>query len=191
MRISNQLLFVLAAFCVFSLSACSESNKEQTQVEAVPAPQMEAEMPAYKDNKPPPPPAKSADVESIDAIMKAYYEVVSGPAGAVPDKDRDVSLHHPDHWIAIANTDANGKPTIQSMNIDGFYGDLKPREEGFFEWETERVVHRHKNMATVWSHYATAKTEGGEPFNTGVNTITLWFDGSRWWIMNWMFDRSS
>jgi hypothetical protein len=138
-----------------------------------------------------PPPANTADVESIDAIMKAYYEVVSGPAGAVPDKDRDVSLHHPDHWIAIANTDANGKPTIQSMNIDGFYGDLKPREDGFFEWETERVVHRHKNMATVWSHYATAKTEGGEPFNTGVNTITLWFDGSRWWIMNWMFDRSS
>jgi hypothetical protein len=43
----------------------------------------------------------------------------------------------------------------------------------------------------VWSHYASSKTEGGEPFTTGVNTITLWFDGTRWWVMNWMFDTSS
>ena len=135
--------------------------------------------------------ADPADVESIEAIIKAYYEVVSGPAGSVPDKKRDQSLHHPDHWIAIANTNSEGQPGIRAINLDDFYGDLDPRKEGFFEWETERVVQRHQNMASVWSHYASSKTEGGEPFTTGVNTITLWFDGTRWWVMNWMFDTSS
>ena len=31
----------------------------------------------------------------------------------------------------------------------------------------------------------------GEPFARGVNSITLWWDGSRWWIMGWMFDSTA
>ena len=38
---------------------------------------------------------RPADVSSIDGIIRAYYEVVSGPAGVAPDMQRDRSLHHP------------------------------------------------------------------------------------------------
>ena len=34
------------------------------------------------------------DVSSIDAIIDAYYEVVSGPAGESVDAARDRFLHH-------------------------------------------------------------------------------------------------
>jgi hypothetical protein len=46
-------------------------------------------------------------------------------------------------------------------------------------------------MAHVWSSYTSALTDGGEPFTRGVNSITLFFDGERWWIMGWMFDGSA
>lgn len=132
--------------------------------------------------------ARPEDVSSIDDIMKAYYEVVSGPEGERADLERDRTLHHPEAWIAIAGLDQSGDPAVRVMTLDGYHGDNAPRSEGFFEWETDREVRRSGNMAHVWSSYASAKEPDGEPFDTGVNSITLFWDGDRWWIMNWMFD---
>ena len=134
--------------------------------------------------------ADPADVESIDAIINAYYDVVSGPAGEIPDYERDKSLHHPDAWIAIANVDDNGSPFVTRMTLEDFYGDHAPRAEPFYEWEVERAVQRHGNMVHVWSRYASAREPDGKPYTGGVNSITLWYDGGRWWVMGWMFDRS-
>ncbi len=55
--------------------------------------------------------ASPEDVTSIDGIMKAYCEVVSGPAGEKADMERDRSLHHPDAWVAIAGVDEEGTPS--------------------------------------------------------------------------------
>jgi hypothetical protein len=137
------------------------------------------------------PAADPADVSTLDGILRAYYEVVSGPAGDRADAARDSTLHHPNAWIAIAGLDDAGKPVVHTMTLAEYYGDNPPRREGFFEWETDRVIHRSGNMATVWSSYASAHEPDGEPFERGVNSITLFFDGTRWWIMNWMFDRSA
>ncbi len=134
---------------------------------------------------------RAEDVATIDGIIAAYYEVVSGPAGERADVERDRSLHHPDAWVAIANVDQSGNPFVNVMSLDGYHGDDTPREEGFWEWETDRVVQRSGNMAHVWSSYATAREEGGEPYESGVNSITLFHDGERWWIMGWMFDGSA
>lgn len=134
--------------------------------------------------------ADPADVESIDAIIKAYYEVVSGPAGEPGDYERDKTLHHPDAWVAIAGVDSDGNHFVNRMTLEGFYGDNAPRSQPFWEYEVERQVLRHGNMAHVWSRYASSLEPGGEPYTSGINTITLWHDGSRWWIMGWMFDTS-
>ena len=131
------------------------------------------------------------DVSSIDGIINAYYEVVSGPAGERVDVMRDRHLHHPDAWVAIAGKDVAGDPFVNVMTLADYHGDNAPRAENFYERETERVVSRSGNMAHVWSSYESALTEGGEPFTTGVNSITLFFDGERWWIMGWMFDASA
>ena len=132
--------------------------------------------------------ALPADVASIESIMKAYYEVVSGPAGQAADIARDRSLHHPAAWVAIAGKDSAGKPRVRVMTLAQYHGRNAPRKEGFFEWETNRVVSRSGNMVHVWSSYASARTAGGEPFTRGVNSVTLFYDGTRWWVMGWMFD---
>lgn len=134
---------------------------------------------------------RTEDVTSIDGILGAYYEVVSGPAGAAPDVARDRSLHHPDAWIAIAGRSEAGRPEVQRMDLDGYHGDGGPRSEGFWERETGRSVQRSGNMIHVWSAYASSRTENGPPFATGVNSITLFDDGERLWIMGWMFDQAA
>jgi hypothetical protein len=134
--------------------------------------------------------ARPEDVATIDGIIKAYYDVVSGPAGESADQERDRTLHHPEAWVAIANVDSSGTPAVDVMTLDGYYGDNAPRVQGFWEWETDRSVQRSGNMVHVWSSYATSREPGGEPFALGVNSITLFHDGERWWIMNWMFDAS-
>jgi len=130
-------------------------------------------------------------VATIDGILAAYYEVVSGPAGESADQERDRTLHHPQAWVAIANVDSSGTPVVNVMTLDGYYGENAPRREGFWEWETDRTVQRSGNMVHVWSSYASAHEQGGEPYTRGVNSITLFHDGERWWIMGWMFDDSA
>ena len=132
--------------------------------------------------------ARPEDVSSIDGIIQAYYEVVSGPAGDVADVARDRSLHHPDAWVAIAGKDESGHPVVNVMTLADYHGENRPRQEGFWEWETDRTVSRSGNMVHVWSSYASARTEGREPYTHGVNSITLFHDGSRWWVMGWMYD---
>ena len=131
------------------------------------------------------------DVATIDGIITAYYEVVSGPAGGQADVDRDRTLHHPDAWVAIAGVDAGGTPNVRRMTLDEYHGANAPRQEAFWEWETDRVVSRSGNMVHVWSSYASALTPGGEPYARGVNSITLFWDSERWWIMGWMFDATA
>lgn len=132
--------------------------------------------------------ARPADVSTIDGIIRAYYEAVSGPAGAAADAARDRSLHHPSAWVAIAATDSTGRPVVRVITLKEYHGDNRPRREGFWEWETDRVVSRSGNMVHAWSSYASARTQGGVPYTRGVNSITLFHDGNRWWIMGWMFD---
>lgn len=134
---------------------------------------------------------RAGDIATIDGIIKAYYEVVSGPAGGVVDVERDRSLHHPDAWVAIAGLDRSGSPRVNFISLDEYHGANEPRADGFWEWETDRVVSRSGNMAHVWSSYASARTEHGEPYARGINSITLFHDGERWWIMGWMFDTSA
>lgn len=134
---------------------------------------------------------RAEDVTTIDGILNAYYEVVSGAAGEIPDAERDQSLHHPDAWVAIAGRDRAGRPFVETMTLAEYHGDNEPRTDPFWEWETDRVVSRSGNMVHVWSSYASALTPGGEPFDRGVNSITLFHDGDRWWIMGWMFDTSA
>jgi hypothetical protein len=130
------------------------------------------------------------DVSTIDNIIKAYYEVVSGPEGESVNIERDLMLHHPDAWVAIAYTNSSGKPDVSVVSLKEFHGDNEPRKTGFYERETNRKVQRYGNMAHVWSHKAISRTPNGEPFVKGVNNITLFHDGERWWIMGWMIDNS-
>ena len=130
-----------------------------------------------------------ADVATLDGIINAYYEVVSGPAGESADRRRDESLHHSAALVAIASVDDEGVPTIQTMTIGGYHDRFGgPRQQGFYEWEIHRVKQRFGNVAHVWSTYVYSDAPDGPPQARGINSIQLYHDGERWWITSWIFD---
>ncbi len=136
-----------------------------------------------------PPAADPADVSTIDGIVAAYYEVVSGPAGQPRDWARDSTLHHPGALILIPGTDADGATTLEATDLAGYHarsGGIA--EAGFFEHEIARRTERHGAVAHVWSTYEWRQTADGPVGGRGVNSIQLAWDGARWWIVSWMFD---
>src|SRR5690606_15671227 len=61
------------------------------------------------------PTAAAADVASLDAIIAALYETISGPADQPRDWDRFLSLFHPDaRLIPTAPAEAGGMVPVAS-----------------------------------------------------------------------------
>ncbi len=129
------------------------------------------------------------DVETLDGIIKAYYEVVSGPAGQPRDWARDSSLHHPEAQVVVIGNAEDGAPKAQVTTLGDFQQSANDlAERGFFEYEVHRQTQRHGAVAHVWSTYEWRSTEDGPVGGRGVNSIQLFHDGERWWITGWMFD---
>ena len=65
-------------------------------------------------------------------------------------------------------------------------------ENGFFEREVARSVHKFGNIAQVFTTYEAFKSESdSKPFMTGINSVQLLNDGKRWWIVNVFWQQAS
>ena len=129
------------------------------------------------------------DVATLDDIIRAYYEVVSGPAGEIPDRARDKTLHLPNALVGVPGRDEDGSAVLVTMTLDDYHDRFGgPRSEGFYEKEVHRVVQRFGTVAHVMSTYASSTTPEGEAVERGINSIQLTWDGERWWIVSWIFD---
>jgi hypothetical protein len=138
-------------------------------------------------------PADPADVESIDAIITAGYGGISGPAGKKRDWDRERSLYYPGARLIPTAKPASGEArngelaAPQILDIEGFIARVEPffKETGFYEKEIARRTEQFGNIAHVWSIYESRHNENDpEPFMRGINSIQLFNDGKRWWIVN-------
>ena len=130
-------------------------------------------------------PPRPEDVATIDGMVKAYYEVVSGPAGQPRDWARDRTLYIKDLRFVMVETDKNGKPDPKIVDHQQFVdGSDAGLTKGFFEKEIHRVTERFGPIAHVWSTYETRRTETGPIIKRGINSIELFWDGNRWWIAN-------
>jgi hypothetical protein len=140
-----------------------------------------------------PPAARPEDVASIDAILAALYDVISGPAGQARDWDRFRSLFLPGaaRLIAVGRDPQTGAARHVAMDAQGYAERVGPRLErdGFFEREIGRREDRFGNVVHVFSAYESLHTlSDPEPFARGVNSIQLLHDGTRWWIVTVFWD---
>lgn len=136
-----------------------------------------------------PPPARTEDVATLDGILLAFYDVISGPAGQPRQWRRDSSLYIPGvRFVAMHVVD--GQPVATVMD----HGDFVRRVDtafvrhGFFEREIHRAVRRFGNIAHVLSTYEFRTTERGPVAGRGINSIELFWDGRRWWIAGAIWD---
>ncbi|MGC2236842.1 MAG: hypothetical protein WA584_11825 [Pyrinomonadaceae bacterium] len=132
--------------------------------------------------------ANPADVSSIDAIMKAVYDVISGDAAQKRDWDRFRSLFHRDaRLIPSGKNPRTGMTGARAYTAEQYITGSEPlmEKEGFFEKEIGRRTEIYGTMATIFSTYASYhKPDDKEPFERGINSFQLLFDGKRWWVMN-------
>lgn len=131
--------------------------------------------------------ANPADVASIDAIMKAVYDVISGDAGVKRDWDRFRTLFHRDARLIPTGTNPQTKVTgARALTPNQFIEGSEPfmEKEGFFEREIARRTEIYGNIAQVFSTYASYhKADDKEPFMRGINSFQLLYDGKRWWVV--------
>jgi hypothetical protein len=133
-----------------------------------------------------PPPAAAADVSSLDAIVAALYDVISGPAGQARNWDRMRSLFVPGARLIPAVPRKGGGADARVLTVDDYITRSGPRleEGGFFEREIARRVERYGNIAHVFSTYESRRTrDDATPFARGINSIQVLKDGDRWWIV--------
>jgi len=133
-----------------------------------------------------PPTAKTGDVSSVDAIMAAIYDVISGPAGQKRDWDRMRSLFVPGARLIPTGRGADGKRRAIVWTVEDYIKNSGPRleEMGFFEKEIGRVQEQYGSIVHLMSAYDSRRTaDDATPFARGVNSFQLFNDGTRWWVV--------
>ncbi len=131
--------------------------------------------------------ANPADVASIDSIMKAVYEVISGDAGVKRDWDRFRTLFHPSaRLIPTGKNPTTSVTGARALTVEEYITRAAPfmEKEGFFEKEIARRGETYGNIAQMFSTYASYhKSTDKEPFARGINSFQLLNDGKRWWVV--------
>ncbi|HEX8356969.1 MAG TPA: hypothetical protein VF610_06150, partial [Segetibacter sp.] len=130
-------------------------------------------------------PANVNDVASIDAIIKATYTVISGPAGP-RNWDRFSSLFLPEARLG-ASVVRQGKPAqFRSFTPADYQKSNAPffMKSGFYEEELNRKVFNFGNVANVASSYQFKMQPDGKVEQRGINYFTLVKSNGRWWISN-------
>jgi hypothetical protein len=123
------------------------------------------------------------DVETLDGIIAAFYDVVSGPAGAARNWARDSTLYLPGVRFVVVSSTEDGSPVARNFDHGSWAaGSTESLENGFFEREIHRVTRRFGAIADVFSTYEWRTTEQGPVGGRGVNSLQLFHDGKRWWI---------
>ncbi len=132
------------------------------------------------------PVARTADVESIDAIMRAVYDAISGPAGQPRDWNRFRSLMAPGARLIPTGKRSDGVGVLRVWTTEEYIANAGPGLErsGFFEREIGRKLERYGNVVHLMSAYDSKRTlSDATPFARGVNSFQLFFDGTRWWVV--------
>jgi len=126
------------------------------------------------------------DVITIDALIKASYEVVSGEKGAKRQWNRDNNLHHPK---AIYSYFDREKQKQVTMTLQEFHKETDEMVFGtaFYESEINREVRIFGTIAHVWSTYETKLEKEGEVARRGINSIQLIYENNRWYIISLTF----
>jgi hypothetical protein len=176
---------VLALCCVLGEMATAQKTESPQRVPLPP------EVPIFSaaDLAAKVPAAKIEDVKSMDAILRAIYDVISGPAGG-RDWNRFRSVFLPQARFAEVSTGPDGSKMVLTWNVDEFIRDAGEvfSKEPFYE---KGIVNRPEsfgNITQVFSSYESRRSPTDKPFERGINSIQLLNDGKRWWAVSILWD---
>lgn len=177
--------------CLLALIAIAGVAAAQKQDAAGTTPQMPPDVPIFSpaDLSAKVPAPKADDVKSRDAIMRAAYESISGAAGP-RDWKRFRSLFLPQARFTQVGKGPDGSTFVISWGVEEFIRDagIVFAKDPFYENAIVNKPESYGGMTQVLSSYESKRTPDGKPFERGVNSFQLLFDGKRWWIVSIFWD---
>lgn len=131
------------------------------------------------------PRAAPGDVESIDAIIAALYDVISGGVGQARDWNRMRSLFVPGGKLMPTVLRSDSSIGMRILGVNDYIAGSGPQLErvGFREREIARRTEQFGHIAHVFSTYE-GTTETDSTVIRGINSIQLMNDGTRWWVVS-------
>ena len=136
--------------------------------------------------------ARPQDVSSPEAIVRASFEVESGPVGAPRDWARQQTLYDP-AGIFVATGPEPGTEALQPRRrTNQEYVDMMDAysvQTGFVDKLLGCVTRQRKYIATVTCGYE--GREGSKVTERGVDIFQLYNDGNRWWILSVVWDKEA
>jgi hypothetical protein len=137
-------------------------------------------------------PALESDVSTLDGILQALYEVLSGSAGQPRDWERYRSLFMDGARLIVVVAVAGEKPRARQLTLEDYIRRVEPvfAVEDFWERETSRQTETFGRVAHVLSTYESLRDPNGPPFEHGANSMQLFYDDSRWLVVSIMWNTS-
>lgn len=138
---------------------------------------------------------KEDDTTTLDGILAALYDSISGPAGVERDGERFRSLFLEEGARLVRTSIAeDGAASVVVMGVDEYLRAANEyfQENAFYEREIARRVARFGHVTHALSTYESRRDEAeAEPFARGVNSIQLFHDGRRYRVVTvfWDFER--
>ena len=124
----------------------------------------------------------SEDVKSVDAIIKAYYDVNSGSSSDPWEFERDTYTHSKNAHIILL--DENGKAELVKLEVLQNEFRMSERKDSY-EKELKRKVSQFGNIVQVWSAYEIRYEPETSTNKRGLVSIQLHYEKGRWWIDSW------
>ena len=185
----NKTLIALAALPVAFAIACSGNTATN---DATPVTTTTTTVVAEPD-------VPGAD--SIRALIRDVYAVISGPAGQERDWDRMRTMFAPNARLSAMvprrqnDTITAPHPTMVMMSVEDYIQRSGPMlmRDGFFETELYSEIERYGNVAHVWSTYdSRLHSPDSAVIDRGINSFQLVYGDGRWWVYSilWHSERA-
>jgi len=162
-RLTHSLVLLMSVFLLLPIANAQQASSTDTTVVS-----------------------QAKDTESIDAIITAVYDVISGDAGEARDWQRWATLFVPEASLSAVVSRGEGFDRV-IMTPESYAANSGPilERDGFHEIEIHRIEERFGQIAHVFSTYESRRSEqDAEPFARGINSFQLMHDGSRWWVVS-------
>lgn len=181
---NNRLACAFAVCLLLGCFAIAQTSTSQTLPAPSTKPQTNATASTTSSATVPTTSARPGDVDSINHIIAAVYDVISGPAGP-RDWDRFRSFFYSGARLIPSRRDDKGVVTARVSSPDEYATRAQDffSKEGFFENSVANRVEQWDHIAHVWSTYESRHAKGEKPFARGINSFQLLNDGTRWWIL--------
>jgi hypothetical protein len=125
------------------------------------------------------------DVASVDAIIATLYDVISGEPNTPRDWDRFKNLFKPEARLIPTRKDDKGELIIKALSPEEYVQLFQSRiPTGFFERELHRKTESYGTVTHVFSTYETKEKKDGLVTNRGINSIQLFKDKDRYYVVN-------